>query len=269
MLIIGETINTSKEEIKLAVENRDAAFIVDLAKRQIDAGAEYLDINCGTMVHKEPEVMAWLIETIQEQIPAALICIDSPNPKAIEVALSLIKNGRPIIDSTTAEKQRFKEILPLILKYDAKIIALCMDDSGVPELSADRLRIAKRLVEDLTAAGVKQDDIYLDPLVKPLSTGDKTCLEFLKTVYGIKQMYPDVHCSCGLSNVSYGLPNPKTLNQTFMIQTMTMGMDSYILDVLDRRMMGFIYTSQALLGQDEYCAKYLAAHRNGLYKGVE
>ncbi|WP_227762007.1 methyltetrahydrofolate cobalamin methyltransferase [Zhaonella formicivorans] len=265
MLIVGELINTSRKAIKPAVEGRDAEFIKDIAQKQVDAGADYVDVNCGTMVFNEPETMAWLVETIQEKVQAPL-CIDSPNPKALEVGLSLAKYGQPMINSITAEKERFETILPLVTKYKAKIVALCMDDSGMPETAEDRLRIAKRLVQDLTAAGIPEDDIYLDPLVKPISTGDRAGMEVLETIYGIKALYPKVHGICGLSNISYGLPNRKVLNQAFMIQTMTMGMDAYILDPLDKTMMGFVYASQALLGKDEFCMKYLTAHRNGLYE---
>jgi len=265
MLIVGELINTSRKAIKPAVENRDAAFIKDIAQKQVDAGANYVDVNCGTMVFDEEETMAWLVETVQSQVSAPL-CLDSPNPKALEVGLSLVKNGQPMINSITAEKERFSTILPFVLKYKAKIVALCMDDTGMPETAADRLKIADTLVGDLVKAGVPEDDIYLDPLVKPVSTGDQAGMEVLETIYGIKQKYPKVHGICGLSNISYGLPNRKILNQVFMIQTMTKGMDGYILDPLDKTMMGFVYASQALLGKDQFCMNYLTAHRNGLYE---
>ena len=264
MLIVGESINSSRKEINSAVGERDAAFIKELAQKQVDAGAHYLDVNCGTKVFNEPETMVWLVETILEQVQIPL-CIDSPNPKAIAAALPLLKNCQPMINSITAEKKRFQDILPLVLEYRTKIVALCMDDSGMPETSSDRLKVAEGLVKELTAAGVKHDDIYLDPLVKPISTSDKAGIEVLQTIENIRQMFPEVHLICGLSNVSYGLPNRQILNQTFMIQTMTMGMDSYILDVLDKRLMGYIYASQALLGKDEYCMNYLTAHRKGLY----
>lgn len=265
MLIVGELINTSRKAIKLAVETKDAAFIKEMAQKQVDAGANYIDVNCGTMVYDEEEKMAWLVQTIQSQVTSPL-CIDSPNPKALEAGLSLCKHGQPMINSITGEKERFATILPFVLKYKAKIVGLCMDDSGMPESSEDRLKIADKLVGDMVAAGVPENDIFLDPLVKPVSTGDKAGIEVLETIYGIKQKYPKVHGICGLSNISYGLPNRKVLNQVFMIQTMTMGMDGYILDPLDKSMMGFVYASQVLLGKDEFCVNYLNAHRNGQYE---
>lgn len=264
MLIVGELINSSRKLIKPAVENRDQAFIQEIAERQKQAGANYIDVNCGTMVYDEPEVMAWLVETIQERVQAPL-CIDSPNPEVLERGLALCRYGQPMINSISGEKARFETILPLVLKYRAKIVALCMDDSGLPETAEDRLQVACRLVEDLTAAGVPQDDIYLDPLVKPVSTGDQAGNEVFQAVQTIKAAYPYVHTICGISNVSYGLPNRKVLNQAFMILTMGMGMDAYILDPLDETMMGFVYAAQVMLGQDQFCVNYLKAHRQGLY----
>lgn len=265
MLIVGELINTSRKDIKPAVESRDAAYIQKIAKEQVEAGANYVDVNCGTQVFNEPEIMEWLVKTVQEAVDAPL-CIDSPNPKALEVGLALTKTKKPMVNSITAEKERFAIILPLVQKYNAKVVALCMDDSGMPETAEDRIVIVDKLIKDLTANGVAEDDIYLDPLVKPVSTGDKAGLEVLETVRYIRENYPKVHAICGLSNISYGLPNRKILNQTFMIQTMAMGMDAYILNPIDKKMMGFIYSSAAALGQDPFCGRYLTAHRNGLYE---
>lgn len=264
MLIIGELINTSRKAIREAVEKQNAEYIRQIAKAQIEAGANYLDVNCGTLVFNEVEMMKWLVNTVQEAVEAPL-CIDSPNPKAIEEGLSLVKYGQPLINSITAEAERFGQILPLAQKYKAKVVALCMDDMGMPETADDRMRVVKNLHQSLTEAGIPEDDIYFDPLVIPVSTSDHAGLEVLETVDLITKEYPNVHKVCGLSNISFGLPNRKALNQLFMVQTMTMGMDSYILDPLDRVMMGFFHGSQALLGKDPYCMNFLTEHRNGLY----
>ncbi|MBZ4686539.1 MAG: 5-methyltetrahydrofolate corrinoid/iron sulfur protein methyltransferase [Clostridia bacterium] len=265
ILIVGELINTSRKAIKPAVENKDAEAIKKVAKDQDEAGAHYIDVNCGTQVFNEEETMKWLVDTVQEATKKPL-CIDSPNPKAIEVGLENHKNGQPMINSITDEKERYETILPLVLKYKAKVIALCMDDTGMPETADDRIKVVDSLVPKLLDAGVPADDIYLDPLVKPVSTGDTAGLEVLDTVKYIKEKYPEVHCTCGMSNISYGLPNRKVLNWVFMIQTMTVGMDSYIFNPLDKNLMGLLYASQATLGMDQFCMQYLTAHRNGLYE---
>lgn len=265
MLIIGELINTSRKLINEAVENKDADYIKKIALDEVAAGANYVDVNCGTMIFDEVETMEWLVKTVQEVVQVPL-CIDSPNPKAIEAGLKLVRYGQPLINSITGEKERFAEILPLVLKYKTKVVALCMDDTGMPETAEDRMAVARNLYQNLTAAGISEDDIYFDPLVKPVSTGDKAGREVLDTVKLISQEYPNVHKVCGLSNVSFGLPNRKILNQLFMVQTMALGMDSYILNPLDKSMMGAVQGSQTLLGKDSYCTGYLNAHRNGLYE---
>ncbi|MCO5386030.1 MAG: methyltetrahydrofolate cobalamin methyltransferase [Desulfosporosinus sp.] len=265
MLIIGELINTSRKAIKEAVENRDAAYIQQVAKEQVEAGANYVDINCGTMVFNEVEVMEWLVNTVQEVVQAPL-CIDTPNPVAMEAGLNLCKYGQPMINSISDEKERFAQVLPLVLKYKAKVVALCMDDTGIPETAQDRIRVADSLHTKLTAVGVADEDIYFDPLVKPVSSVETAGLEVLDTIKLIKEKYPQVHFTCGLSNVSYGLPNRKILNRLFVVQTMTVGMDGYILNPTDKEMMGAIYSGLALLGQDAYCMNYLSAHRKGLFE---
>ncbi|MGQ9558715.1 MAG: methyltetrahydrofolate cobalamin methyltransferase [Desulfurispora sp.] len=265
MLIVGELINTSRKAIKEAVEKRDAAYIREIASQQAAAGAHYIDVNCGTMVGNEPEIMQWLVQLVKEAVDRPL-CIDSPSAQALEAGLALaVDKGQPMVNSISAEKERYESVLPLVLKYRAKVVALLMDDSGMPDTAEQRLDVARRLVTDLTAAGVPMEDIYIDPLVKPVSTSDGAGLEVLESLRLIRREFPAVHTICGLSNVSYGLPSRAVLNQAFLIQTMTAGMDSYILDPLDKKLMGFYYASRALLGQDEYCSDYLAAYRAGLY----
>lgn len=265
MLIIGELINTSRKVINEAVDNKDIEYLKKIARDQVNAGADYIDINCGTKVFNEVETMEWLVQNLQETIQTPL-CIDTPNPKALEAGLALCKYGQPMINSISDEKERFDVMLPLILKYKAKVIALCMDDSGIPNTVDDRMRVVHNLYAKLTGAGIPDEDLYFDPLIKPVSSVETAGLEVLETIRQIKAQYPKVHFVCGLSNVSHGLPNRKILNRLFTVQTMTMGMDGYILNPTDKGMMGFIYATKALLGQDEYCADYLAAHRKGLYE---
>jgi 5-methyltetrahydrofolate--homocysteine methyltransferase len=170
-----------------------------------------------------------------------------------------------MINSISAETKRFNSVLPLIKKYHAKIVALCVEDAGMPVTAEDRLRIAKDLVTRLQQEGVAHNDIYLDPLIKPISTGDKYGWEVLQSIRLIKEVFPEVHFICGLSNVSYSLPNRALINRLFMVQTMAYGMDGYILDPTNKEMMGALYVSRALVGQDRYCAGYLREHRKGLY----
>ncbi len=267
MLIVGELINTSREDVNKAVESKNTAYIQELASAQFRAGAHYIDVNCGTQVLNEAKMMSWLVGTIQEVVDCPL-CIDSADPVVLEAGLSTADpDKKPMINSITAEGETFANVLPLVKKYNTNIIALCMDDNGIPETLDDKILIIDKLVGDLISNGVAQDSIYLDPLVRPISTDKEAGTDVLKALLYIREKYPAVHTICGLSNVSFGLPCRKVLNQTFMIQTMAMGMDSYILDPLDRKMMGLIYASNALLGNDSFCREYLTAYKNGLYEG--
>lgn len=260
MIIIGEKINTSIKAIRPAVENMDAAFIQDVAKKQAEAGAHYIDVNCGTFPFKEPELLEWLVNTVQETVDLPL-CIDSPNPKALSRALKANKNGKPLINSITAEKQRFNEIFPLVLEYNTSIIALCMDDDGMPETADDRVRIAEKLLNDMTKEGVKPEDIYFDPMVRPIGTGSHYGVVALDTIRRIMTEFPGVHTTCGLSNISFGLPKRKLINQAFLILAIGAGLDSAILDPLDKKIMSFVYATELVNNKDEYCMNYLTAFR--------
>jgi 5-methyltetrahydrofolate--homocysteine methyltransferase len=264
MLIVGERINASRKNIKPAIENKDADLILKETKDQMDAGAHMVDVNAGVFVKKEVEYLPWLVETIQAEIDVPL-CIDSPDPKAIEAALAVHK-GQPMINSISLEKKRFEEVLPLIGKHNAKVVALCMSDQGMPKTADERFDIATELIEKLTKAGVSLDDIYVDALVMAVSTDSSFGIEFLRAVRRIMENHPGVHTICGLSNISYGLPLRKQINQIFAIMAVAMGLDALIIDPLDTRMMASILTAETLIGLDPYCANYLSAYRDGQFE---
>jgi cobalamin-dependent methionine synthase I len=264
MFIVGERINASRKMIKPAIENQDAGFIVKEASDQASAGADMVDVNAGVFVNKEVEYLPWLVETIQAKVDVRL-CLDSPDPKAIEAALAVHK-GQAMINSISLEKERFETLLPLIGKYKAKVVALCMTDTGMPKTAEERFDIASELIEKLTKAGVPLDDIYVDPLVMAVSTDSSFGVEFLQAVKLIMTGHPGVHTICGLSNISFGLPLRSHINQTFAIMGMTMGLDGLIIDPLDKRMMAGIMMAETLLGHDQYCAGYLKAYRDGRFE---
>jgi cobalamin-dependent methionine synthase I len=262
MIIIGEKINTSIKAIRPAVENMDAAAVQEVAKKQAEAGAHYIDVNCGTFPYREPELLEWLVNTVQAVTDLPL-CIDSPNPEALRAALKAYKGTKPLINSVTAEKERFESIFPLVTKYNTSIIALCMDDNGMPETADQRLKIADWLINSMTKEGVRIGDIFIDPMVRPVSTGTHYGTVALETIRRVMTEFPGVHTTCGLSNISFGLPARKIINQTFLISAVAAGLDSAILDPLDKKIMSFIYSSELLQGKDEFCMNYLTAFREG------
>ena len=259
MLIVGELINASRKKIGAAIENQDKNTIQQIAVEQYENGADYIDVNAGIFVGQEAEHLKWLVTTVQETLEAPC-CIDSPDPGAIEAALS-VHRGTPMINSISMEKERYYALMPIISGSDFKVVALCMSDDGMPETADARISIAEDLINNLVKNNVPLENIYVDPLVQPLSTNDNYGTEFLTSIEMIRSRFPGVHTVCGLSNISYGLPERMLLNQTFMVMAITKGLDGAIVNPLDKKMMAAIVTAETLAGKDEWCSKYLQAYR--------
>lgn len=262
MVIVGEKINTSLKGITEAVKERNKEFIQNLAVNQSEQGASYIDVNCGTLINEEEEALPWLVEIVQEVVDKPC-CIDSPNPLALEAALKVHK-GTPMINSITLEKDRYDAVIKLVKEYKAKIVALAIDDNGISPESDKRIEIGCKLIENMHSEGIPYDDIYIDPLIQPISTDSTMGLVSLDTISGIKKAYPEVHFMCGLSNVSFGLPQRGLLNRTFIAMCMHAGLDGAVLDPNNKKMMSMIIAGEALLNKDRFTKKYLKAHRKGL-----
>jgi 5-methyltetrahydrofolate--homocysteine methyltransferase len=266
MLIVGELINSSRKSIADFIETKDSAAIGAVAKAQKDAGADYLDVNAGVFVDNEAQYLQWLVKSVQSAVNAPC-CIDSPDPRAIETALN-VHQGAAMINSISLEKAKLGNLLPVIAHADTdlKVVALCMSDEGMPETSEQRLRIADKLINRLAAAHVPPENIYVDPLVQPIATNGIFGREFLDAVTRIREEFEEVHTICGLSNISFGLPERRLLNQTFMVMAIRSGLDSAIVNPLDRRMMAAITASETLTGKDDFCMNYLRAWRGGKFE---
>lgn len=266
MLIIGERINSTRKSIAPAVRERDAAFIQEEAKKQADAGAHYLDCNAATVGREEePEALCWLVRTVQAAVDLP-VSLDSPNPDAIEAALR-VHRGTPIINSISAEQEKLERLLPLVRDHHAKVIALCMDDEGMPRTSEDRVRIGLRLIARLMVAGVPEEDMIVDPLLMPISVDSQHGLHALQAIEQFKRHYPNIRVSVGLTNVSYGLPERRWLNRAVLLLAMRAGLDAVICDPTDHDLMSMLLAAETLLGRDEFCANYLAAARSGRLAG--
>lgn len=264
MLIVGELINASRKSIAAAIKAKNQGEIQEVAKNQIEAGANYIDVNAGIFVDQEPAYLEWLVKTVQSAVSEPC-CIDSPNPKAIEAALE-IHAGTAMINSISLEKDRLDGLLPLLAGTDLKVVALCMSDEGMPKTADDRLAIADKLINRLLQNNIALDNIYVDPLVQPVSVNIQFGLEFINAIERIMVTFKGVHTLCGLSNVSFGLPNRKLLNQTFMSMAIAKGLDGAIINPLDKKMMAGIITAETLAGKDGYCRQYLNAYRAKLFE---
>ncbi|WP_088227272.1 methyltetrahydrofolate cobalamin methyltransferase [Desulfosporosinus sp. FKB] len=260
MLIVGELINASRKAIGEAISIQDAEAVKKVAIDQYEAGANFIDVNAGIFVGKESEYLQWLVTTVQEVVDAPC-CLDSPDPAAIQAALSVHK-GTAMINSISMEKARYDALIPVIAGTDLKVIALCMSDEGMPETAEQRLKIADRLINGLVQNNMKIDNIYVDPLVQPVATNKTFGIEFLKAVEAISTEFKGVHTMCGLSNISYGLPNRKFINQAFAVMAIAKGLDGLIINPLDKRIMANLITAEMLSGRDDYCSNYLRAYRS-------
>jgi len=205
--------------------------------------------------------MKWLIDTIQP-IANVPLTLDSPDPAVLEMAFQMVEKN-PMINSISMEKDRFDAMMPFLDGKDCRVIALCMDDTGMPASSDDILSCARTLVEELNKIGISTASIYVDPLVQPISTDSLKGVMVLDAVRAIKAEFPDVHITGGLSNISYGLPQRKIINWTFISLMMDAGMDSAIIDPLDKKIMATIRTADMLLSHDEFCTNYLKGVRSG------
>ena len=263
MLIVGERINSTREKIQEAIGKRDAAFIIKEASRQLAAGAGFIDINCAVTSGDEIQDIDWVLSVIQSELSGISISIDSPNYLAIDRAINAYKaSGRLMINSITAEGLRIDKILPLALKANAKLIALTMDDKGMPDTAEDRVKIARTILERVKRDGFNPKDLYFDPLIRPIATEPAQAKEFLRSIPMIKDL--GANTICGLSNVSFGLPNRKLINSTFLAMAISAGLDAAILDPTDKLMNSSIRASLAIVGKDDYCADYIKSFRDGV-----
>lgn len=263
MIIIGELINGTRKAVASAIARRDAEYIQDLARRQEAAGAAFIDCNAGTPGDRELEDMLWLVHSIQE-VTSLPVAIDSPNPKVVEAGLDAYTGAAtPMVNSVTMEAERLEKVLPLVAERQTNVIALAMDDRGVPTEPGAREDVAKRLIEACLNAGLPPGHIFLDPVVATQSSDQRTCPLILQAIAAIKQFAPDIHITSGLSNISYGLPHRRLLNRVFLALCMGAGLDSSILDPTDKHLMATIIAAEALLGRDEWCMNYIAAARAG------
>ena len=221
MLIVGERINTSRKQIAEATEARNRDSILREAKLQEEAGEHFIDVNAGTFAEKEKEHLLWLVDILHKEISIPL-CIDSSDPDVVSEALSIC-SGENMVNSITAEREKYGAILPIIKESRSKVIALFLDDEGVPQELQKTIRIGFGLLENLLEDGIEAENIYADPLSMAISTTQDGGMVTLKTIQELRNRYSDIHIITGLSNISFGVPVRSLLNGTFLAMAMTVG----------------------------------------------
>ena len=261
MLIIGEKINGTRSLVAKSITEREKEYIQDLALKQTNEGANYLDINAGTKPELEPDALVWLVRVVQEVVDLPL-CLDSVNPRALSAALDHVEKT-PMINSISGEKKRLEEILPLATKNDCPVIALALDDQGIPKTTEDRLDIVRQVIRETDRVGVVRDKLFVDPLVIAIATDTDAGLKAFEVMRGIKAEFPDIHLTSGLSNISFGMPSRGLINRAFLTLALEAGLDSAIMDPTDRALHEALLAAEVVLGRDRYCLNYTNAYREG------
>ena len=236
MYKIGENIHIISPKVKEALANRDGAFFVTLAKKQQTAGADVLDLNIGPQKKAGKEVMDWLVDCMQEAVPGMTLSFDTTNLEAIEVGLKKV-GSNAIINSTSAEEERLANVPPLAAKYQSKLIALCMEKSGIPVSADARVGIAmEKLIPRAQEVGLPMENLLVDPLILTVSGCQEYVPHAVETVRMLKMVAaPPPMTVVGLSNVSNQVPNEMRplINRVYIVMLMAAGLDAAILDPLD------------------------------------
>ena len=260
MIVIGERINGMFKKVREAIQNKDAAFIRDLAASQVKAGASILDINVGT-ASTDPEAdMVWLVNAVQAEVGVPL-SIDSARHEPLEAGLAAVK-GKRVLNSTTGKETDLAKLLPMAKKYDASVIALTIDEDGVPSTVDKRVEIAAKILASAIDQGIAVDELYIDPITLPVNCAQDQPERVFAALTQFRMLSdPPPHTTIGLSNISQRLKEHRLLNRTFLIMCMAHGLDSAIVDPLDEDLMKAAITAEMLMNKFIYADSFLEASR--------
>ena len=264
MIFIGERINGGFKDIQRAIKEKDKSVLQNWAKVQTEAGADYIDVNMGAASTKLDDFV-WMIETVQEAVDTP-ISIDSNKPAFLETLVKTCKHP-PIINSTTADKDKMDQIIPLAVEYNASIIGLCMDKKGAPQDVARRVELGAIIFSEAVEKGLTEDRIFLDPVTLPL----RFLQEQVKNqIEAIKQFTilssPPPHIVVGLSNIASKSKEVHLINRVFLVMCIAAGLDAAICDVTDEELINSAITAEVLLNKQIYSDSYIKAYKDSKKK---
>lgn len=263
MYIIGENIHIISEKVKNALRDKDALFFQDLAVRQVEAGAQALDLNLGPRKKDWEEVFPWMVETVEAVVDVPL-SFDSTNINGIEAGLKKVSKTQPIINSTSAEPERLEKVPLVAKKYNTKLIALTMGKSGIPVGADERVTIAiEQLIPRMLEIDFPMEDLIIDPLVLTVSGCQEYCPELIEAVRTLQVVWdPPPAISVGLSNVSNAVPreNRALINRVYLAMLMGAGLQMMIADPLDEEQWEVINTIEGRDDSTPVGRLYLALH---------
>ena len=257
--IIGELINSTRSEIAKALKEKDEALIRRLARAQVDTGAQVIDLNAGQSMENEVSDLQWLIGVVEDELGKDVrLAIDTSNPEAMEAGLKACSTP-PVVNSISNEKKNTR-LLKLAAEGAGEVIGLAMGEYGMPKTAEDRLEETRALLEKCDRVGLAAERLYVDMICMSVGSGPEQGRQVLQAIQQTKAEL-EVKTFIAVSNISFGLPNRRLLNRTFLAMLIEAGLDGAIMDPTDKRMMDTIYTSRALLGLDNYCMQYIKSQK--------
>lgn len=263
MVIIGENINATIPRVRKMILEHDGDALVELARRQEAAGAAMVDVNVGTgegTAEDEVRDMKWLVGLLAGKVKCKL-CIDSADRAVLEAGIETGGEKVGMVNSVKATERNIAEVVPLAAKAGLPLVALAMDESGIPRDAAPRLKACEKILKGAEAFGLPAENLYFDPLVMPVSTDASQGAATLETLRGIRENFPDSRTVLALSNVSYGLPRRTLINQAMAHMAQYVGVDALLISPLDSALMTAVKAGEAVLGRDRHLRKYSRAAR--------
>jgi 5-methyltetrahydrofolate--homocysteine methyltransferase len=255
--IIGEKINpTGRKQLAEALAKRDYGYLCNLATRQVAAGADILDINVGAPGIDEIAILPEVARLVSGTVDIPL-CLDSANREALVAALEVLP-GKPLINSVNGEQASLERVLPVVKEYGAAVIGLTMDQDGIPETAEQRLAVAGKILEQAARTGIPMEDIIIDPLVLTVGANSQAASVTLQTIELVRKEF-GVNINLGASNVSFGMPERHTINQSFLALAIGYGASCAITDPLKLTLT--IRATDLLLGRDNRGRRYLGSWR--------
>lgn len=257
IVVIGEKINpTGRKKLAAAYQAGDLAYVEQLATRQVAAGADVLDVNVGVPGLDEVALLSEVVRLVAKTVDVPL-CLDSLNPDALAAAAA-VTPGKPLINSVNGEESSLNTILPIVADRSAAVIALTMDDDGIPSDAEARVAIAGKIIERAAQAGIPVEDIVIDPLVLTVGADSTAAAVTLRTIELVREEF-GVNINLGASNVSFGLPERRTINEAFLALAAGVGANCVITDPMKHTLT--IRAIDLLLGRDHYGARYIGHYR--------
>ncbi|MDO9579942.1 MAG: dihydropteroate synthase [Bacteroidales bacterium] len=253
VIIIGESINpTRRKKLVSTLQVGNFEYVLELARIQIDAMTDVLDVNVGFPGVDDVNLLPETVKAIQDKFDIPL-CLDSPNPKAIEAALKVAK-GKCLINSVNGEERSLNAILPVAKEFGAAIIGLVMDDNGITHDPEKRLAIAEKILERAVKIGIKEEDVVIDPLAMAVSADPNACMVTLETIKLVHQKL-GLNITMGASNISFGLPDREILNAAFMTISILNGLTCPIAN--PEKITATVRAADLILGRDAYAMRFI------------